>query len=127
MVITRAGAHAQVAADLTIERVRLSDRGVLRVRAGYTCPVGLAVNPALPPLAIARQETAERPMSQKAYGGIVCDSTRREVRVRFAHPRSPDGAQWRTGVLTHFYLYFQANTDSPYRFVLATDAEDVIP
>jgi hypothetical protein len=123
MVMTRAAAHADMVADIAIERVSLSDRQALRVRATYRCPVGLAVNPALPPRAVARQETAEHPLSQKTFDGIVCDGTRRAVVVRFARPRQPDGAQWRAGVLTDVLLTFQASTESPYRFVLATDAQ----
>jgi hypothetical protein len=126
MVITRSGAHADIVADMTIGRVSLSARGALRVRAAYTCPVGLAVNPELPPQAFARQETSEHPLSQKVFDGIVCDGTRRSAIVRFARPRRPEGAQWQAGALTHVSLTFQANTENPYRFVLASDAQSSI-
>jgi hypothetical protein len=126
MVMTRAGAHAEAVADLTISRVALSDRGVLRARASYLCPVGLAVQPSLPPFAGARQETAGSPVSQKSFGNVVCDSTRRKLLVRFPHPRSPDGAQWQAGAMTHIGLYFQASVESPWRYVLAMDAQSSI-
>jgi hypothetical protein len=126
MVMTRASAHAEVVAGLTISRVALSSRGVLRVKATYLCPVGLAVQPGLPPYASVRQDTAGSPVSQKSFGGIECDSTRRRLLVRFPHPRSPDGAQWQAGALTHVNLYFQASVESPYRYVLAMDAQSSI-
>jgi hypothetical protein len=126
MVMTRSAAHAEVVADLTVERVSLSARRALHVRAAYRCPVGLAVNPALPPRAFAQQEIGGRPKSQKVFEGIVCDGTRRSVIVRFARPRQPSNAKWQAGALTHVSLYFQASTESPYRFVLATDAQSSI-
>jgi hypothetical protein len=126
MVMTRAAAHAEVVADLTISRVALSDRGVLRAKASYLCPVGMTVQPSLPPFAGARQETTGSPMSQKSFGGVVCDGTRRELLVRFPHPRSPSGTQWQAGAMTHIDLYFQASVESPWRYVLAMDAQSSI-
>jgi hypothetical protein len=126
MVITRAGAQAETVADLTIRRVALSARGVLRASAVYLCPVGLAVQPSLPPYASARLDVDGAPVSQKSFGGIDCDSTRRRLVVRFAHPRSPDGAQWQPGALTHITLYFQASTESPFRYALAMDAQSAV-
>jgi hypothetical protein len=124
MVITRAGAHAQLVADITVQR-RLGGRGALRVDATYLCPVGLAVNPALPPHAFVRQETDGGPRAQTTFD-VVCDGTWRTVDVRFAKPRRPDGAQWQAGVLTRVSLGFQANTESPFRFVLAADSQSAI-
>jgi hypothetical protein len=126
MVVTRASARAEVVADLTVQRVLLSDRGVLRAKAAYTCPAGFAVQPGLPPFASARQDTDGTPQSVKSFGGITCDGTRRSLVVRFAHPRSPDGAQWQPGALTHINLYFQASMDNPYFYVLAMDAQSSI-
>jgi hypothetical protein len=126
MVMTRTAAPAEVVADLTIIRVALSDRGVLRARATYLCPVGMAVQHSLPPFAGARQETDGSPVSQKSFGGVVCDSTRRKLLVRFPHPRSPDEAQWQAEAMTHITLYFQASVESPYRYVLAMDAQSSI-
>jgi hypothetical protein len=126
MVMTKPGAHAETVADLAITRVALSDRGVLRAKGSYLCPVGMAVKRSLPPFAGARQETTESPVSQKSFGGIVCDSTRRKLLVRFPRPRSPEGAQWQAGAMTHITLYFQASVESPYKFVLALDAQSSI-
>jgi hypothetical protein len=61
----------------------------------------------------------------KNFGGIECDGTRRSLVVRFAHPRSPDGAQWQPG-MTHVSLSFQASMDNPYFYVLAIDAQSSI-
>jgi hypothetical protein len=125
MVITRADAHARLVADITVQRVQLTNRGALRVEAAYLCPVDLAVNPALPPHAYARQSTDGSPRSKKTFT-VVCDSTRRTVMVRFAKPRRPDGAEWQAGALTHVGLSFQASTESPFRFVLAADSQSAI-
>jgi hypothetical protein len=126
MVITRAAGHAELVADIEIRRVQLIDRGVLRVRAATLCPVGLAVRRSLPPVASARQETDAHPVSQKDFGGIVCDGIPRSVVVRFAHPRRPTDARWEVGALTHVSLTFQASTESPYRYVLATDSRSEV-
>ena len=125
MVITRAGAHAQLVADITVQRAELTNRGALRVEAAYLCPVGLAVNPALPPHAYVRQSTDRSPRAQKTFA-VVCDSTPRNVVVRFAKPRRPDGAEWQAGALTVVVLGFQASTESPFRFVLAADSPSAV-
>jgi hypothetical protein len=121
---------SSVAADLTIQRVRLTDQRVLRIRATYVCPTGFAVQPALPPRAFASQQTETHPSSQsKKFSGIVCDGTRGEVLVRFVKPRHPHGAEWEFGALTQVSLTFQASTDLsdvPYFFVVASDSQAVI-
>jgi hypothetical protein len=118
--------RAEVAADLTIERMKMSSRGVIRVRAGYVCPQGFAVDPTLPPLAFLQQVVDGQPRAQKRFDGIVCDGIPGVVSVRFARPRQPDGARWEPGALTRVGLVFQANTEDPYLFVLASDAQSVL-
>ena len=122
MVITRAARASDLVADLTIRRIRLNARQVLHVRASTLCPVGLRVRASLPPRAYVSQGTSAS--SQKVFGGIVCDGVRHPLVLRLAGPRSPDGAAWQAGAMTHVYLNFQASAESPYRYVLATDAQD---
>jgi hypothetical protein len=126
MVITRTAAHAELVADIEVRRVKLSARGALRVRAATLCPVGLAVKDTLPPTASVRQDTAIPRMSHKVFAGIVCDGVLHNVVVRFAHPRRPSTAGWEASALTHVSLTFQASTESPFRYVLATDTESEI-
>ena len=118
--------RASVAADIEIERAALSQRGVLRIRAGYVCPDGFAVAPTLPATASARQQTIEEQMRVKTFDGVECDGTPHAIRLRFAHPGSPRGAEWQRDALTSIRLSFQANVDDPYLYVLTWDVDVVV-
>ena len=121
---TAASGPARVAADITVRRMAISHRRVIRVRATYVCPRGFAVHPALPAHAFLQQEIEGRPLSRKTFDGIGCDGTQRSVVVRFARPRQPEGARWEAGALTRVSIGFQANLDDPDLFVLAADSQD---
>jgi hypothetical protein len=117
---------SNVIADLDIRRVRLTDAGVIRVRADYFCPEGHAVPEPGFTQAYVYQYSEElgNPSKAKDLVGITCDGTHHELVVRFVRPRG--GLVWGhapTNVMLHFTAVPE---DGSYSDARAGDDETVM-
>jgi hypothetical protein len=116
---------SDVVADLEIRRVRLTDKGIMRVRADYFCPAGFAVPEPGFTQAYVFQYSEEHGNPQKAKPfDVTCDATHHELIVRFARPWG--GLEWAAGALTNARMDFVALPEGDiYLEARAGDSETV--